>query len=183
MKEESENQKEEARQKVYEASLPTEERERLERAKAEQQAQAKVLEEKRLQDAAERKERMIVTTADLKQDYDVICPVYFQLNNRGKQFNELFAKYNDFLKSKENQMSKDQVSGLEIMQILFLDVGTNNGHQDFDKAFFIAVEELKERAALIGADAIVGMRQDIDLDSTGWQYFYLQMYGTAVKFK
>jgi uncharacterized protein YbjQ (UPF0145 family) len=51
----------------------------------------------------------------------------------------------------------------------------------FDSAFFVAVEELKLRAARIGADAIVHMRQDIDMDTSGMQYFYLQMYGTAVR--
>ncbi len=44
----------------------------------------------------------------------------------------------------------------------------------------MAVEELKKRALLLGADAIIGMRQDIDLDTSAFQYFYLQMYGTAV---
>ncbi len=39
------------------------------------------------------------------------------------------------------------------------------------------------RAAALGADAIIGMRQDIDLDTNGFSYFYLQMYGTAVKFR
>ena len=36
---------------------------------------------------------------------------------------------------------------------------------------------------MLNADAIIGLKQDIDLDTTGFQYFYLQMYGTAVKFK
>ena len=57
------------------------------------------------------------------------------------------------------------------------------GQNEFDKAFFIAVEELKKRAARMGADAVIGMRQDIDLDTNAFTYFYLQMYGTAVKFK
>lgn len=60
-----------------------------------------------------------------------------------------------------------------------------NGVQDrviLRKSFFVAAEELKERAAMMGADAIIGMRQDIDLDTNGFQYFYLQMYGSAVKF-
>lgn len=57
------------------------------------------------------------------------------------------------------------------------------GQSNFDKAFYIAVEELKKRAAMLGADAIISMRQDIDLDTTAFQYFYLQMYGIAVKFK
>ncbi len=55
------------------------------------------------------------------------------------------------------------------------------GQTDFDKAFFIAVEELSIRAKALGADAIIYMRQDIDMDTNSFQYFYLQMYGTAVK--
>jgi uncharacterized protein YbjQ (UPF0145 family) len=54
------------------------------------------------------------------------------------------------------------------------------GQNDFDKAFYIAVQELKSRAEILNADAIVSMRQDIDLDTNGFQYFYLQMYGTVV---
>ena len=39
------------------------------------------------------------------------------------------------------------------------------GQNDFEKAFFVAVEGLKQRAVMLGADAIIGMRQDIDLDT------------------
>ena len=59
----------------------------------------------------------------------------------------------------------------------------NVGQSDFEKAFFIAVQELKKRAALLEADAVIGMRQDIDLDTNAFQFFYLQMYGTAVKYR
>ena len=55
------------------------------------------------------------------------------------------------------------------------------GQNDFEKAFFVATQELKKRAVMLGGDAIVSMRQDIDLDTSGFQYFYLQMYGTVVK--
>ena len=59
------------------------------------------------------------------------------------------------------------------------------GETLFDRAFFIAVEELRERAARLGADAVIGMRCDFvpNLDTNAFQYFYLQMYGTAVKYK
>ena len=57
------------------------------------------------------------------------------------------------------------------------------GQNDFDKAFYVSVQELKSRASMLNADAIIGLKQDIDLDNRGFQYFYLQMYGTAVKFK
>ena len=49
------------------------------------------------------------------------------------------------------------------------------GQTDFEKAFFVAVQELKKRAASLGANAVIAMRQDIDLDTTAFQYFYLQM--------
>ena len=55
------------------------------------------------------------------------------------------------------------------------------GQNDFEKAFFVAVQELKKRAVVLGGDAIVSMRQDIDLDTNGVQFFYLQIYGTVVK--
>jgi len=55
------------------------------------------------------------------------------------------------------------------------------GQSDFEAAFFVAVEELKKRASMMGANAIIGLKQDIDLDTNSFQYFYLQMYGTAVK--
>jgi uncharacterized protein YbjQ (UPF0145 family) len=44
----------------------------------------------------------------------------------------------------------------------------------------VATQELKKRAQILGADAVICMRQDIDLDTDGFSYFYLQMYGTAV---
>lgn len=58
-----------------------------------------------------------------------------------------------------------------------------NGHSQFDEAFFISVEELKKRAYYMGADAIIGMKEELNLDTNGFQHFYMQMYGTAVKFK
>jgi hypothetical protein len=37
------------------------------------------------------------------------------------------------------------------------------GQSDFEKAFFVAVEELKKRAGLLRADAIIGMRKTLIL--------------------
>ena len=125
---------------------------------------------------------IIVTTCDLKQDYEVIGPVYFQLSNKGllgSTFSKLSHEYMDRLRklSQEGQLSKHQLDWG------FLYGEFSVGQNDFDKAFFIAIEELKKRAARMGADAVIGMRQDIDLDTVGFTYFYLQMYGTAVKFR
>ena len=55
------------------------------------------------------------------------------------------------------------------------------GQSSFDDAFYIAVAEMKIRAIEMGADAVIGVKMDFDLDTTNFGAFYLQMYGTAVK--
>ena len=126
--------------------------------------------------------QIIVTTGDLKEDYVVIGPVYFQVSNKGifsSELSRLIKKHSDILQGlkKQGNMTKDR------MDWGFLYGEYSVGQNDFDKAFFVAVEELKIRAKIVGGDAIICMRQDIDLDTTSIQKFYLQIYGTAVKLK
>ena len=126
--------------------------------------------------------KIIVTTGDLKNDYDVIGPVYFSVSNKGlfgSQLGNLIKKY----KGEIENLKKEALLSKERSDWGALWGEFSAGQNDFDKAFFIAVQELKSRAAILDADAIIAMRQDIDLDTSGFQYFYLQMYGTAVKFK
>jgi hypothetical protein len=125
---------------------------------------------------------IIVTTGDLRQDYDIIGPVYFQVSNKGlfsTALSKLVTKHTAELAEirKQGQLTPFR------MDWGFLYGEDTVGQGQFDQAFFVAVQELKLRAARIGADAVIGMRQDIDMDTTSFQYFYLQMYGTAVKFK
>jgi hypothetical protein len=127
-------------------------------------------------------EHIIVTTGDLKQDYEVIGPVFFQVSNKGalsSQLSQLIKQYEAELDELKQQGQIEQSK----TDWGFLYGEYTVGQNDFSKAFFIAVQELKKRAAMLGADAVVAMRQDIDLDTNRFQYFYLQMYGTAVKFK
>lgn len=137
------------------------------------------------EEVEEQARTIVVSTGELGKSYEVLGPVYFHITNKGifsSQFNKLEKVY----RKKIDEWNKSgQAVGLETGfgdLVLALGVGEwSAGHNLFDKAFFIAVEELKRRAALIGADAITFLRQDIDLDTRGFQYFYLQMYGTAVK--
>jgi len=126
--------------------------------------------------------KIIVTTGDLKNDYDVIGPVYFSVSNKGlfgSQLGTLIKKYKGDIEAlkKESLITPERAD----WGVLWGEFSA--GQNDFDKAFYIAVQELKSRASILNADAIVSMRQDIDLDTTGFQYFYLQIYGTAIKFK
>ena len=123
-----------------------------------------------------------VTTEDIREEYDIIGPVYYQLSNKGlfsSSFSSKFKEYSAEIEKmkKRGTMSKDRADWG------FLYGEFSVGQSDFEKAFFIATEELKKRAVMLGGDAVIGMRQDIDLDTNGFAFFYLQMYGTAVKIK
>ena len=126
--------------------------------------------------------KIIVTTGDIKQDYEILGPIYFQVSNKGlfgSALSKLAKKYQDEIQSMKQRGTMSQDKG----DWGFLYGEWSVGQSDFEKAFFIATEELKKKAKLVGADAIIGMRQDIDMDTNGFAYFYLQMYGTAVKLK
>ncbi|MFP5438061.1 MAG: hypothetical protein ACLGH8_09760 [Bacteroidia bacterium] len=126
--------------------------------------------------------KILVTTGDLKTDYEIIGPVYFSVTTKGlfgSQLSNLIKKHKGEI---ENLKKQTQLSA-ERPDWGFLWGEFSVGQNDFDKAFFVAVQELKARAALLKADAIISMKQDIDLDTNGFQFFYLQMYGTAVRFK
>jgi uncharacterized protein YbjQ (UPF0145 family) len=130
----------------------------------------------------ERESRIKVTTGDLHVPYEIIGPVYFSVSNKGLLFNqlrELIAKYSELLSNMKDSGTMSDVT----TDWSFLYGQFSVGQSQFDSAFFVAVQELKSRAARVGGNAIVHMRQDIDIDTDGMQYFYLQMYGTAVKVK
>lgn len=135
------------------------------------------------QRAAEYRQKVnavIVTTGDLKENYEIIGPVFFQVSNKGifsSTLSELVNKYSAEIEEMKNHaLMSERRSDWG-----FLWGEYSVGQNDFEKAFFVATQELKKRAVMLGGDAVVSMRQDIDLDTSGFQYFYLQMYGTVVK--
>ena len=145
------------------------------------EAKQKAVEAK--QRAAEYRQKVnaiIVTTGDLKEDYEIIGPVFFQVSNKGlfsSTLSELINKYSAEIEEMKNHaLMSERRSDWG-----FLWGEYSVGQNDFEKAFFVATQELKKRALMLGGDAVVSMRQDIDLDTSGFQYFYLQMYGTVVK--
>lgn len=163
------------------------ERRRLEEEKNRLEEKLRI--ERKIKEAADFKRKLhdqsknvIVTTTDLKEDYEVIGPVFYQISNKGIVSSALSQKKQQYSKMLTNRYYDGQASDHKI-DYGFLVGEWSVGQNNFDSAFFIAVEELKLRAKRMGADAIVGMRQDIDIDTNGFSYFYLQMYGTAVRFK
>jgi uncharacterized protein YbjQ (UPF0145 family) len=125
-------------------------------------------------------DEIIVTTGDIRDDYTIIGPVYYQISNKGLFGSELGKKIKEY-KKEIDELKKNHLIDRDKSDWGFLYGELSVGQTDFDKAFYIAVKELSGRARTIGANAIIHMKQDINLDTNGFQYFYLQMYGTAIK--
>ena len=125
---------------------------------------------------------IIVTTGDISKTYEILGPIYFQISNKGLFGSTLSKLKKQYAQEIANKRKDGAISDAKA-DFGFLYGEWSVGQSDFEVAFFIATEELKKRAQMVGADAVVCMRQDIDLDTNGFAHFYLQMYGTAVKFK
>lgn len=99
----------------------------------------------KMEEIEKSRENMIVTTGDLKQEYDVIGYVYFQLSNKGiftSTYTDLLQKYTD----KIRDLQKNKLLSKEKVDWGFLYGEWSVGQNDFEKAFYVAVEELKKRA-------------------------------------
>ncbi len=139
-------------------------------------------------------ERISVTNCDSSKPYEVIGPIMFNTTNRGifsSAFGNLVSKYRDPVFNKlllkiDYSPSKSDNAELagNILSLFDFSFGYegNVGQSSFDSAFYICLAELKIRAAQLGGDEIIGMRMDFDLDTTDRASFYIQMYGTVIKY-
>ncbi|GAB4395761.1 MAG: hypothetical protein OHK0053_06250 [Microscillaceae bacterium] len=127
---------------------------------------------------------VIVTTNDLPQAYKIISPVFVQISNRGILKNhaeKLEKEYQSLIEDLQTkgilgrEVSDEEVVLLSRKKELLLDL---TGRR-MERAFYVALEELKQKTRLFGGNAVVGMRYETDILSDNSE-FYLQMYGTAV---
>lgn len=99
---------------------------------------------------------IIVITCDLKEDYEVVAPVYFQLSNKGV-FSSTYSRLATEYSSKLQQLKEQGMLANRKADWGFLYGEYSVGQNDFDRAFYIAVEELKKQAARIDADAVISI--------------------------
>lgn len=58
----------------------------------------------------------------------------------------------------------------------------NEASQTFDQVFLLTSQELRRRAAALGAHAVIEMRHDVDLAASDRDCVYVDVTGTAVRF-
>lgn len=141
---------------------------------------------------AEKINSITVTTADLSRPYEVLGIVYFQTTNRGLFGNSPYRRLSKRYKNEPYSLllpevqpspskSVDAVAWLSKLDFKGGFEGSV-GAKHFDKAFYICMAEIKSRAAKQDANAVVGLRYKCFLDTDQYSCFYMQMYGTAVKY-
>lgn len=158
--------------------------------------QAQALREQEQKQNLQAISRIVVSTVDLAAPYDAIMPIMFNTTNRGvftSVYERLVNKYSSppYAQMLQRPAGSSLASGraAELGAALFSLFDVREGFEGsigqagFDVAFYIGLAELKTRAYELGADAVVGMRMDFDLDTNNRAAFYLQMYGTAVKLR
>ncbi|MEJ0089183.1 MAG: hypothetical protein WDM80_05455 [Limisphaerales bacterium] len=148
--------------------------------------------------AGVRPDKMPVTSGDLKAKYKILGTVFFSIGTRGgmgAEFNRLKDVYlHQLAKSKHKGQLSSTGSGLgQTIGGISLDsegdIGLSMQHSgasfksnDMETAFHILVGELQMRASYLGANAIVGFRQNIEVDSNSNVInFFANAYGTAVR--
>lgn len=134
---------------------------------------------------AEKIATLQVSTGDVRGDYKVIGPVVFCLSNRGimkSQFETLREKHKSALqKQRARGHLNGETDGGDIL-VGLLTGDLNFEARTYDQALWIGFEEMRSRAVRVGADAVIWVRQDMHIDNSGMEYFYLQVTGTAVRF-
>lgn len=128
---------------------------------------------------------IIVTTGDIKEAYKILQPIFVQISNKGvlkNHFDQLELKHQALLKTLREKTLLPMDSVAKKRGSLGVhDIQADATGARMEKAFYIALEELKQHAKSLGGNAVVAMRYETDLLANPNGEFYLQMYGTAVQ--
>ena len=119
-----------------------------------------------------------VATTDLSTPHSIVGPVFIHLSDKGllsSIYDKLRKRYEreiDEWNTKRGYVVEDPDWALRYVE-------ATPDPNEMEIAFYIAVQEIRRRAAAMGADTVIGLRQQLAFDPTG--NFNSQVYGTAVR--
>jgi hypothetical protein len=115
-----------------------------------------------------------VTTGTPATSYEVLGAISFFYSSRTGIFTaSLEALMHEYRDSTSRQTSVDY-------RFLFDDVRAGKA---FEQAFLVTTQELRRRAAALGAHAVIEMSHDVDLVASDSTCLYVRVSGTAVRFR
>jgi hypothetical protein len=119
-----------------------------------------------------------VTTGTSSLPYDVVGTISFRYSSeRGILSDSLTTLIEKYL---EGTSATEEQRWAPDYTFLF---DTASGGRVFEEAYLLTAQELRRRAGELGADAVIGMRHDVDLAASDRTCLYLKVSGTAVRFR
>ena len=119
--------------------------------------------------------QVIVSTTMLSEPVETIGPVYAVTTNREGVLDRA---------AKQLGIDIRAIQGDEVVSALIFGDSVAN-FRAFPVAFKVCTEQLRREALALGADAVIGVRMNFDLDRSGvgLMAFTMQLFGTAVRRK
>ena len=117
--------------------------------------------------------QVVVSTTLLSEPFTTLGPVYTLTTNMKGTLDAAAKKLG---------VDVQAISNTEVLSAAIFGDSVAN-FQAFPVAFAVCVEQLKRQAASIGADAVIGVQMNFDLDRSalGLSAFTMQLFGTAVR--
>jgi uncharacterized protein YbjQ (UPF0145 family) len=117
--------------------------------------------------------QVVVSTTLLSESFITLGPVYTLTTNMKGTLDAAAKKLG---------VDVQAISNTEVLSVAIFGDSVAN-FQAFPVAFAVCVEQLKRQAASIGADAVIGIQMNFDLDRSalGLSAFTMQLFGTAVR--
>lgn len=118
---------------------------------------------------------VIVTTCDLKEDYEVVAPVYFQLSNKGvfsSTYSRLAAEYS----SKLQQLKEQGMLANRKADWGFLYGEYSVGQNDFDRAFYLLLLSNIECLKQVFHCKIIHVSNQSSQDNGLYSYLYFLLH-------
>jgi uncharacterized protein YbjQ (UPF0145 family) len=117
--------------------------------------------------------QIVVSTIQLSEPFRTIGPVYAMTTNKHGILDQA---------ARELGIDFTALTSDEFFSALVLGDSTANVHA-LPVAWTVCLEYLRRQASRLGADAIIGLQMNYDVDRSGGGFtvFTMQLYGTAVR--
>jgi len=125
-------------------------------------------------------DKIKVSTTDIRKNYEVIGPVHFNIINNSVLANPMSNLFSSYEKSRP-EIADASVKASTLNGWSSIYGRMCHDLSDYDKAFYVCVQELKKRAFLLGANAVIGMSYKMEFYADSSSYSYMQMCGTAIR--
>lgn len=140
--------------------------------------------QKRRQAIIEKVNRVTLYAAPPQAEHRVLSPVFFTIGNKGMFADGLSRLIDKHRKQMAERMSLEMSGIIPMSALRRLGIALSmamSGPPLLEAAYYIGIEELKERAAALGGDAIVELAHETEFDAPNFTSFCIHFRGMVAR--